>query len=106
MGDDDVLHPICYHSSKLKSHQRGYATIEKEALSLLSALEKFEVYVDNTHIKVRVFTDHNPLQFVQKMRNKNQRLLRWSLALQKYNIELCHIKGKDNIVADTLSRNV
>lgn len=106
MGNDDVLHPICYHSSKLKSHQRGCATIEKEALSLLSALEKFEVYVDNTHIKVRVFTYHNPLQFVQKMRNKNQRLLRWSLALQKYNIELYHIKGKDNLVADTLSRNV
>ena len=32
------------------------------------------------------------------MKNKNQRLVRWSLALQE------HISGSENVVADALSR--
>ena len=54
-----------------------------------------------------VFTDHNPLTFLQKMKNKNQRLLRWNLLLQEYNLNLTHIKGRGNIlvIADALSRS-
>ena len=29
--------------------------------------------------------------------------MRWCLMLQEYNIDIKHIKGKDNIIADTLS---
>ena len=38
------------------------------------------------------------------MKADSQRLLRWSLALQEYNVEVKHIKGCDNVVADCLSR--
>ena len=38
------------------------------------------------------------------MKNKNQRLVRWSLALQEYNLEIQHIPGSENVVADALSR--
>ena len=54
------------------------------------------------HVTI-VYSDHNPLVFVQKMKTDNQRLLRWSLALQEYNIEVRHIKRCDNVVADCLS---
>jgi len=102
---DGVLHPICYSSTKFKPHQKSYATIEKEALSIIIALEKFSVYVDNGR-KLTVFTDHNPLKFVNSMKNRNMRLMRWCLNLQKYDIEIKHIKGKDNLIADALSRSV
>ena len=101
---NDILLPVCYMSTKFKSHQRNYSTIEKEAAALLMALEKFEVYLGNSSQKIIVYSDHNPLQFVNRMKNKNQRLTRWSLALQPYNLEIRHIKGKDNVIADTLSR--
>ena len=52
-----------------------------------------------------VFTDHNPLTFIHKMRNKNQRLTRWSLMLQEYDVIKRHIKGNDNVIADALSRS-
>ena len=58
----------------------------------------------STVVPVQVFTDHNPLVFINRMKNNNQRLLRWSLALQEYNLEIKHIKGKENIMADALSR--
>ena len=99
-----ILHPICYFSSKLKPHQRPYSTIEKEALALITALEHFEVYVGNASQKIVVYTDHNPLQFVTRMKTKNHRLTRWALTLQSYNLEIRHIKGKDNLIADALSR--
>ena len=103
-GKDKVEHPICYFSKKFNKHQQNYSTIEKECLALLLALQHFDVYLNSTKHPILVFTDHNPLTFLHKMRNKNQRLLRWSLTMQEYNLDIKHIKGKDNIIADALSR--
>ena len=103
-GDDQIDHPVCYFSKKFNKHQRNYSTIEKECLALLLALQHFDVYLCTTLYPVLVFTDHNPLTFIHKMKNKNQRLVRWSLTLQEYNLDIKHIKGKDNVMADALSR--
>ena len=103
-GDDNILYPICFMSSKFKPHQRHYSTIEKEAAALLMSLDKFDVYLNNSNQKIICYSDHNPLVFVNRMKNKNMRLTRWCLALQPYNIEIKHIKGKENIIADALSR--
>ena len=97
-------HPVCYYSKKFSPCQAKYSTIEKEALSLVLALQHFEVYLGSTAGPVIVYTDHNPLTFLNKMKNKNQRLLRWSLFLQQFNLDIQHIKGKHNIIADALSR--
>ena len=102
--NDGIDHPLCYFSRKFDKSQRNYSTIEKECLSLILALHHFEVYVTSSSQTVVVYCDHNPLVFIHKMSNKNQRLLRWGLILQKYDLDIRHIKGKDNIVADCLSR--
>ena len=65
-------------------HQQDYATVEKEAFALVSAVKVFNVYF-GSH-SVTVYTDHSPLQFFSKMSNHNQKLLRWSLELQQYNL--------------------
>ena len=102
--DNGVDHPVCYFSKKFNKHQRNYSTIEKECLSLILALQHFEVYLASSHAPIVVFSDHNPLTFIHKMKNKNQRLLRWSLMLQEHNLDIRHIRGRDNIIPDTLSR--
>ena len=102
--NDGIEHPVGYFSKKLTKHQKNYSTIEKELLAIILALQYFEVYVSSSHQKVTVYTDHNPLTFLNRMKNKNRRLLNWSLLLQEYNLDIKHIKGKDNVIADALSR--
>lgn len=99
-----VAHPVCYYSKKLNKHQKNYSTIEKECLALLSSLQHFEVYLKGGSFPVTVFTDHNPITFISRMKGKNQRLLRWSLTLAEYNLDIRHIRGRDNVIADALSR--
>lgn len=82
----------------------NYSTIEKETLAMLLALQHFEVYVGSSSLPVTVYTDHNPLVFLSTMYNHNQRLMRWALLVQGFNLVIRHKKGAENIVADTLSR--
>ncbi|KAG1935513.1 retrotransposable element [Pimephales promelas] len=103
-GDGDMCKPVCYFSTKFKKHQLNYSTIEKETLAMLLALQYFEVYVGSSFLPVTVYTDHNPLVFLARMYNSNQRLMRWALLAQGYNLHIKHKRGADNIVADALSR--
>ena len=102
---NNVDHPVCYFSRKFDRHQQNYSTIEKESLALLLALQHFDVYLCSSPFVINVYTDHNPLVFVNKMKNNNQRLLRWSIILQQYNVSINHIRGSENVIADALSRH-
>ena len=103
-ASDGLDHPVSYFSKKFLNYQKNYSVVEKETLGLVLALEHFDVYLGSTPFKIKVYTDHNPLTFLKTMKNKNQRLVRWSLALQEYNLEIQHIPGSENVVADALSR--
>ena len=103
-ASDGLDHPVSYFSKKFLKYQKNYSVVEKETLGLVLALEHFDVYLGSTPFKIKVYTDHNPLTFLKTMKNKNQRLVRWSLALQEYNLEIQHIPGSENMVADALSR--
>lgn len=102
--NDSVDRVVSYFSRKLTKCHQNYSTIEKECLVLLLALQHFDVYLNVTIYPILLYTDHNPLTFLHKLSSKNQRLTRWSLLLQEYNIIINHIKGKDNVIADVLSR--
>ncbi len=103
-GSDGVEHPISYFSKKLYCHQKWYSTTDKEALVLVMAPEHFEVYVGLSSAPVVVYMDHNPLIFLRRMRNKKRCLMSWSLQLQAFNVEFRCIRGRDNVLADALSR--
>ena len=71
------------------------------------ALQYFDIYVAAAGSPIIVFMDHNPLTILHKNKNKNQRLMRWSLLLQHavLQIEIKHtLRGQDNIIAGALSQ--
>ena len=102
--DEGHLHPVSYYSKKLNKHQRMYATVEKELFALISSIRHFEIYITANAKCTKVYTDHNPLTFLERMRNRNRKLQAWYLNLQEYNLEVVHITGKDNVVADSLCK--
>ena len=73
---DNENFPVAFFSKKLNPAQCRYATIEKETLSLVLAYQHFEIYLSSNCRPIEVYTDHNPLTFVNKFRNKNARLTR------------------------------
>ncbi len=93
MDDAGIEHPISFFSKKFLKHQLNYSTIEKEALALLLAIQHFEVYIGSSVQPITVYTDHNPLVFLQRMSNANHRLMRWALICQGFNLNIQHKKG-------------
>ena len=103
---NNVEHPVSYFSKWFNEHQKNNSTIEKKCLSVILALQHIIVYLTSSSSPTTFFSDHNPLTFIHKIKNKNQRLLRCSLLLQEYNFDIRDIKGKHNIIflSDALSR--
>lgn len=93
---------IAYASRSLSKSELNYSISEKECLAVLFGLTKLHNYFGDRKIVVR--TDHKALTFIKKCKVGHSRLSRWLLALQNFNIEWEYLPGKDNIVADIISR--
>ncbi|XP_041424995.1 uncharacterized protein LOC121395491 [Xenopus laevis] len=95
-------HPVIYLSRKLLPREVAYATVEKECLAVVWALQKLQPYLYGRNFTV--ITDHNPLSWLNKVAGDNGKLLRWSLILQQYDFTIQHKKGSEHGNADGLSR--
>lgn len=93
---------IAFNSRSLKGPELNYTTTENELLAIVHALQKFRLYLTGISFDIR--TDHKALTFLKQCRFLNERLTRWVLFLQQFDFKISHIKGKENIIADTLSR--
>jgi hypothetical protein len=95
---------ICYETRKLKDHERNYATHDLELAAIVHALRKWRHYLMGKRFELR--TDHNGLKYLFDHPNLNARQSRWLEFLSEYDFDIKHIKGKENKVADALSRRV
>lgn len=99
---DQVKHPVAFASKKLLPREQNYSTIEREALAIIWGVQKFQNYLMGTQFYLE--TDHHPLQYLNKAKFQNSRIMRWSLILQPYRFTVRAIKGCQNVGADFLSR--
>ncbi len=51
-----------------------------------------------------LLTDHAALTYLHSSVGVHRRNVRWLEFLSQFDFEISHIRGKDNVVADTLSR--
>lgn len=75
-------HPVGYFSRKLLPREVRYSTIEKECLAIKLATQSFRVYLLGRDFVIQ--TDHRSLEWLDKLKESNARLTRWSLALQPF----------------------
>lgn len=95
-------HPICFGSRTLNEHEIQYSTIEKELLAIVWATKYYRPYLFGQKFTIR--TDHQPLKWLSSLKEPNSKLQRWRIRLNEYDYDIEFIKGKDNTVADFLSR--
>jgi hypothetical protein len=95
---------VCYESKKLKEHEKNYATHDLELAAIIHALRKWRHYLMGKRFELR--TDHNGLKYLFDQPTLNSRQIRWLEFMCKYDFDIKHIKGKENKVANALSRKV
>ena len=98
--------PVFYASKALSETEKRYSTIEKEALGVVWACEKFSNHLIG--IQFSIVTDHSPLIqcFTTKQLDEiSPRLQRIRIRLMKYDFQISHVAGIRNILPDMLSRS-
>lgn len=94
--------PITYISRSFKQGEKNKPPIEKELLAVHFAVTQLRPYIYGRHFTVK--SDHKPLQYLYNLKNPSSRLSRLRLDLEEYHFDIEYIKGKDNVMADALSR--
>ena len=83
-------------------HERNYPTHDLELATVVFALKQWRHYLYG--VKCEVYTDHRSLQYVFTQKDLNFRQRRLMELLKDYDITILYHPGKDNVVADALSR--
>lgn len=90
-------------SRTLKQAEENYATNEKELLAIVWTLGKLQRYLYGSR-ELHIYTDHQPLIFAVSEKNTNAKIKRWKAKIEEYDAKIHYEPGKENFVADTLSR--
>lgn len=76
----------------------NYTVIENEFLTVVHVINKFRHYI--TGYETFIHTYHSTIRYLMKKPITNDRITRWFLLLQEFNINILDRPRKENTVAD------
>jgi hypothetical protein len=94
--------PLPFESQPLKGRDLHNPIYEKEMMSILHALKQWRPYLIGSHFKVK--TDHDSLKYFLEQRLSSEEQHKWVTKILGYDFEIIYKMGKQNVVADALSR--
>lgn len=94
--------PIAYMSKALSPKHLGLSTYEKEMLAVIMAVQKWRAYLLGHQFIIK--TDHEALKYLMEQKITTGLQQKWLSRLLGYDYIITYRKGKENIVADSLSR--
>ena len=100
-GGNGTEVPIAFMSRIFTETQRRWSVPEREAYGLYAAIKKFDYLIRDRRFTLH--TDHANLIYIRD--SGSPKIIRWKLELQEHDFELVHVPGKDNHIADYMSRN-
>ena len=103
---DGGMTPISYNSRSISPTEQRYAQIEKEALALTWACERFSDYL--VRLTFIIETDHKPLVPLFSYKNLDElplRVQRFRMRMMRLSFSIHHVPGRNLTVApNALSR--
>ncbi|WVZ63718.1 hypothetical protein U9M48_013326 [Paspalum notatum var. saurae] len=94
--------PVAYFSEKLSGPVLNYSTYDKELYALVRSLETWQHYLWPKEFVIH--SDHESLKHIRSQVKLNRRHAKWVEFIESFPYVIKHKKGKDNVIADALSR--
>jgi hypothetical protein len=105
-GIGDVLmqegRPLAFTNKQLSKRNLGKSIYENEMLSILHVVDLWRPYLLGKRFQIK--TDHQSLKYFMEQHISFLNQQKWVTKLFGYDYEIIYKKGKDNVVADALSR--
>ena len=95
-------HPLAFFSKKMCPYLCSASVIVREMYSITESVKKWRQYLLGNHFKI--FTDQKSLNTLLSQTIQTPEQQKWTAKLQGYDFEILYKPGKQNIVADALSR--
>jgi transposase InsO family protein len=99
-------HPIAFYSTSMNSAEQNYDIHDKEMLAIIRALREWRPELEGLQRAgpFEVITDHRALLYFMKSKTLNARQARWAEFLSRFDFEIQYRPGRENTLADALSR--
>ncbi|KAK1561352.1 hypothetical protein QYE76_018192 [Lolium multiflorum] len=96
--------PVAYYSEKLDGARLNYPIYDKELYALVRVLEVWQHYLWPREFIIH--SDHESLKYLKSQHTLNKRHAKWVEFIESFPYVIKYKKGKDNVVADALSRKL
>jgi hypothetical protein len=93
---------VAFFSEKLNGPTLNYSTYDKELYALVRVLQTWQHYL--WYKEFVIHSDHESLKYLKGQSNLNKRHAEWIEFIESFPYIIKHKKGKDNVIADALSR--
>ena len=104
--DETGEHPVCFFSKAFNTTQQAWSTYEQELYAILYCITSSSYAALLRSHTFTIETDHKNLLWLDTYARANRKLARWRMILMEYTFNIRHVEGKNNIIADVLSRAI
>jgi hypothetical protein len=94
--------PIAYFSEKLSGSSLNYSTYDKELYAMVCVLETWQHYLWPKEFVIH--SSHESLKHIRGQTKLNKCHAKWVEFIEIFPCIIKHKKGKENVIADALSR--
>ena len=95
-------HPVAFVSGLFRGSELDWAVLTKEAYAIYMSVKKLSFYLIQADVLLK--SDSLPLKRFLHKNTLNSKVNNWTMELESFNIWFEHIRGQNNVLADTLSR--